>query len=311
MAVPAPRPPPATTTTPAAPQSNLTPTLFRRLFPRPYLERFLDQRIRPDGRTLDTSTPTAQCWREPSANTGSVSTAPSSTLVRLGKTSVVCGITLEVAAPDLTRPNEGFIVPNVDLSPLCSPRFHPGPPSDEAQVLSARLRDILLSSNVLPLSSLVIEPGKAAWVLYIDVVCLNFDGGVLDAAVLAAVGALRSLTFPEAALDPDTDEVVCERVSAEHPGRRIPPSSEPFCVSFGVFHGHLLPDPTLFEAELCTTQLTVVLGAAPDAAGSMAKAQLLHVHQAGAPLDDPRGTVRECVRLARRRAEELRRVVQV
>lgn len=133
MAVPAPRPPPATTTTPAAPQSNLTPTLFRRLFPRPYLERFLDQRIRPDGRTLDTSTPTAQCWREPSANTGqpspspplpppappqltplppstgSVSTAPSSTLVRLGKTSVVCGITLEVAAPDLTRPNEGFI----------------------------------------------------------------------------------------------------------------------------------------------------------------------------------------------------------
>lgn len=48
------------------------------------------------------------------------------------------------------------------------------------------------SSNILPLSSLVIEPGKAVWVVYIDVVCLNYDGGVLDAAVLAAVGALRN-----------------------------------------------------------------------------------------------------------------------
>lgn len=51
------------------------------------------------------------------------------------------------------------------------------------------------SSNVLPLSSLVIEPGKAAWVVYLDLVCLNYDGGVLDAAVLAAVAALRNRTF--------------------------------------------------------------------------------------------------------------------
>ncbi|GAA5846610.1 hypothetical protein JCM9279_006761 [Rhodotorula babjevae] len=293
----------------SAASSNLTPTLFRRLFPRPYLERFLDQGIRPDGRTLDTKCKSSNCWRDPSANTGSVSTAPSSALVRLGKTSVVCGITLEIAAPDLTRPNEGFIVPNIDLSPLCSPRFHPGPPSDEAQVLSARLRDIILSSNVLPLSSLVIEPGKVAWVVYLDIVCLNFDGGVLDAAVLAAVGALRSLEFPQAALDPDTNEVVCERISEAYPGQRISPASEPFCVSFGVFHGHLLPDPTLFEAELCSTQLTVVVGAAPE--GSLAEAPLLHVYQAGAPLDKAREMVSECVRLARERAAELRRVVDV
>ncbi|BGP37150.1 hypothetical protein JCM10450v2_001056 [Rhodotorula kratochvilovae] len=289
----------------AASSSNLTPTLFKRLFPRPYLERFLSEGIRPDGRSAAKGE--HECWRDASVNTGSVSTAPSSALVRLGKTSVVCGITLEVAPPDLARPNEGFIVPNVDLSPLCSPRFHPGPPADEAQVLSARLRDILISSNVLPLSSLVIEPGKAVWVVYIDVVCLNYDGGVLDAAVLAAVGALRSLVFPEAAIDVDTNEAVCERVTDAHPGSRIPPASEPYSVSFGVFHGTLLPDPTLFEAELCSTELTIVLGASPQ--GSLAKAPLLHVYQAGAPLQNARETVKECVRLARRRAEELRGTV--
>lgn len=48
------------------------------------------------------------------------------------------------------------------------------------------------SSNVLPLSSLVIEPGKAVWVVYLDIVCLNYDGGILDAAVLASVGALKN-----------------------------------------------------------------------------------------------------------------------
>lgn len=41
----------------------------------------------------------------------------------------------------------------------------------------------------------MIEPGKAAWVVYLDLVCLNYDGGVLDAAVLAAVAALRNRTF--------------------------------------------------------------------------------------------------------------------
>lgn len=96
---------------------------------------------------------------------GSVSTAPASALVRLGNTTVLCGITLEIAPPDIATPNEGFLgsfpcsrgpkqeltpptlraVPNIDLPPLCSPLFRPGAPSDEAQVLSTRLRDILLS----------------------------------------------------------------------------------------------------------------------------------------------------------------------
>jgi hypothetical protein len=36
-------------------------------------------------------------------------------------------------------------VPNIELPPLCSPDFRAGPPSDEAQALAARLRNILLA----------------------------------------------------------------------------------------------------------------------------------------------------------------------
>ena len=34
-------------------------------------------------------------------------------------------------------------VPNVDLPPLCSSRFRPGPPSEQAQVLSQFVADII------------------------------------------------------------------------------------------------------------------------------------------------------------------------
>ena len=43
-----------------------------------------------------------------------------------------------------------FLVPNIDLPAICSPRFKPGPPSDEAQTLSNWLNDMIVSS-VLPL----------------------------------------------------------------------------------------------------------------------------------------------------------------
>ncbi|GAA5850955.1 hypothetical protein JCM8547_009141 [Rhodosporidiobolus lusitaniae] len=302
MAVPA-----LSASSPVSASSSLTPALFKRLHPLPYLSRFLNEGVRPDGRPLGAQANEQDVWREASVNIGSVSTAPSSALVRLGKTSLVCGVTLEIAPPDLARPNEGFIVPNVDLSPLCSPLFRPGPPADGAQVLSARLRDVLLASNVLPLSSLVIEPGKAVWVVYLDVVCLNYDGGILDAAVLSAVGALKNLTLPTATWDIDANQAVCEPITETSPGVRIPLAAEPYSISFGVFNNHLLLDPTLFESQLCTSEITVVLSALPDSpSASLAKALLVSIYQAGAPLENGREALKECIKLARKRAVELR-----
>ena len=105
-------------------------------------------------------------------------------------------------------------VPNLDLPAMCSPKFKPGPPSEEAQVLSDRLNQVLIScvpnqdmytteieiqndcrSNLLPLSSLCIHPGKSAWVLYVDATCINYDGNAFDAALLAMVAALRNSSF--------------------------------------------------------------------------------------------------------------------
>lgn len=50
------------------------------------------------------------------------------------------------------------------------------------------------STDTVPLSSLCIQPGRAAWVLYVDATCINYDGNVFDAALLAMTAALKNST---------------------------------------------------------------------------------------------------------------------
>ena len=40
---------------------------------------------------------------------GSISTAEGSSLVRLGDTTIVCGVKAEIAEPDLDAPEDGFL----------------------------------------------------------------------------------------------------------------------------------------------------------------------------------------------------------
>ncbi|KAG8689455.1 hypothetical protein FRC11_002513 [Ceratobasidium sp. 423] len=117
---------------------DLEASTFQRLHPRTYFERFIAEGYRPDGRKADS-------WRDVRVNVGSISTANGSSLVRIGDSTIVCGVKAEIAEPDLEEPNEGFIVPNLDLPAICSPKFRPGPPAEEAQMLSEKINDILTS----------------------------------------------------------------------------------------------------------------------------------------------------------------------
>jgi exosome complex component RRP43 len=87
-------------------------------------------------------------------------------------------------------PRQGFFVPNVDLPALCSPKFKPGPPQEQTQSLSQLIDQLFDNVSILNLEQLCIEPNKAAWVLYADIVCLNYDGSILDAILLSLMAAL-------------------------------------------------------------------------------------------------------------------------
>lgn len=94
----------------------------------------------------------------------------------------------------------------MDLSPICSSKFRPGPPSELTQTISHHLAQVVASSRSLSSSSTVdggtggivdlqqlcIVQGSACWVLYADILCLNYDGNVFDAALIALIAALQN-----------------------------------------------------------------------------------------------------------------------
>lgn len=97
----------------------------------------------------------------------------------------------ELAQPNVIEPENGFIIPNVDLRPTCSPKYRPGVTNDEAQVLSAAFDDLIVNSKWIDLKQLCITKEKLAWVLYCDITCLDYDGSILDAVAVAFSAAIR------------------------------------------------------------------------------------------------------------------------
>ncbi|THH05198.1 hypothetical protein EW145_g4970 [Phellinidium pouzarii] len=276
----------STASTSKSQDTTLQAEVFRRLHPRAYLERFLNEGFRPDGRETED-------WRDVSVNVGSISTADGSALVRLGDTTVVCGVKAEIAEPDLDSPDAGFLVPNIDLPAICSPKFKPGPPADEAQVLSERLYDALIASETLPLSSLCIEPGKAVWVLYVDATCINYDGNAFDAALLAMVSALKNTRLPKATFDEESGRTTCSRKDKSSLQMRRTPTA----VSFGIFDStYILSDPTSFEEPLLDTSITVVVDENEG---------LTSVTQSGLGATGAQDTLMRCIAAAKRRRKEL------
>ncbi|KAF8885791.1 ribosomal protein S5 domain 2-like protein [Infundibulicybe gibba] len=267
-------------------QESLKASVFQRLHPRVYLERFLAEKVRPDGRNFDE-------WRDISVNVGSISTADGSALVRLGQTTIVCGVKAEIAEPELDQPGHGFLVPNLDLPAICSSKFKPGPPSEEAQVLSDRLNDALVASGILSLSSLCIQASKAVWVLYVDAMCINYDGNAFDAALMAMVAALKNTTLPKATYDEQTGQTTCSRTIKEP----LQISRIPLAVSFGIFDSkHILSDPTAFEEPLLDTTISVVVADGGE---------VISASQLGLGIAGPQDPLVSCISAAQARRPEL------
>ncbi|KAI8089210.1 Opa-interacting protein OIP2 [Halteromyces radiatus] len=263
--------------------------IFSRIQPHEYMRRFIDQQVRPDGRLLDR-------FRDTLVTSNVISTANASSMVRLGGTTVVCGIKAEVCEPNLDLPDQGFLVPNVELSPLCSAKFRPGAPSEQAQVVSEIIHQLFSNSHILPLTNLCIEVGKAVWVLYADMVCLNYDGNILDASLLALVTALRQVTLPKTEIATDTMTAEADSNEKVHPFDMI--QRYPVSASYCLFPSSdaLLSDPNDTEEGLSKDRVTVVMDTDGD---------LLHVYKNGATSLDV-DTMKICFDRTRKRMEQIR-----
>ncbi|XP_023029122.2 exosome complex component RRP43 [Leptinotarsa decemlineata] len=222
---------------------------YKSLHPIKYYRDYLAHEIRPDGREFNKFRPII-------LNVGSLDTADGSAIAKVGQTTVVCGIKAELCKPKAESADKGFIVPNLELPPLCSSKFRPGPPSDQAQVLSQLIADVIENSKCIDLTDLCIFPDKLVWCLYIDFICLNFDGAVVDASVIALMGALKTATLPVVNYDAALDNI---QVDADH-RKYLTIHSTPVSTTFAIFDDKIiLADPTVEEEDLCTGILTIVV----------------------------------------------------
>ncbi|KAI8874060.1 ribosomal protein S5 domain 2-like protein, partial [Ramicandelaber brevisporus] len=188
--------------------------IYERVLPTEFYDRFVSSSgIRPDGRSPTEFRPTSikRSNNSNSSNSNESSSVISNTLgsavIRLGGTTVMCGIKGEAAEPRVGQPNRGYLVPNVEMNATCSASFKGGPPSETAQVVSQYISQILSDEETGPL---VIESGKIVWCLYIDIVVVAYDGNVLDAALLAALAALADVRLPPATIDEKLGATVCD-----------------------------------------------------------------------------------------------------
>ena len=131
--------------------------------------------------------------------------------------------------------------------------------------MSSRLLTVCIlffpSSHTLHLPDLSIVSGESSWVLYADIVCLNYDGNLYDACLLALVESLKRLQLPETEVIEDgvgdkRQSEVCISTANHHP---LPIKHLLIPTTFGLFDQQLIVDPNSQEEDLLSGQVTIVL----------------------------------------------------
>lgn len=223
---------------------------YKLIHPVKFYRDYLNKEIRPDGREFE-------IFRPIGINVGSITTADGSAVVKVGNTSIVCGIRAELAKPRAATPEEGFIIPNVELPQMCSPKYRSASgSSDDSDVFTCALNDILTNSNCLNLKELCLHKEKLVWALHCDMICLDNDGCVLDAALIACVAALRNLELPSIEYDHKINRVQVDTKQK----KKLNIGPVPVSTTFMVFDDNvIITDPTSDEEHLSSSSVNIAI----------------------------------------------------
>ncbi|XP_041024537.1 exosome complex component RRP43 [Juglans microcarpa x Juglans regia] len=280
--------------------SEMEVDAFRRLFPLQFYERHLAESIRPDGRPLGRA-------RDTTIALGAVASADGSALAKIGSTTMLAAVKMEVMTPSMESPDEGCIAIDFHMPPICSPIVRPGRPAEAAPVVSKQLSDTISSSGMINLKELSLVSGKAAWMAYLDIYCLDADGALFDAALLSAVAALFHLQIPAVSLNDDGKIVVSEedggkleKEPVNKEKRKLTLRSIPFSLTCILHKNYILADPTSEEEAIMETLVTVVLDSS---------SQLISLYKPGGAVLAYTSAVQDCIALTRQRLRELQKIL--
>jgi exosome complex component RRP43 len=270
--------------------------LLREVDIEEFYKRMLEVReVRPDGRALREA-------KEASVSAGVVREygVLGSAIARTGRCSMLCVLTAKLETPGDT----GSVDVQVHFPPLCSPRFSIGKPTEKEQALASRIQSILCNSCI-DLDALVIQRDVLGWKLLVDIMCLDYDGGALDAALLGVSTCLCMAKIPllvsseeqlaalknEDRMKPG-DGPIPIRVSSSR-GTPLKLRYLPFGFSYAeICDGNLITDPTAEEEDVSESCATICVSQ---------EGQLVNVYIPGGA-GFSRDSLRECISAARDRA---------
>lgn len=193
-------------------------------------------------------------------------------------TRVTAVVTGTLLPPSPERPSEGTVSLSVDLSPMASTSFGHAQPvtttpgmasgdlsniTDEAQrLLSNRilrsLERTLLIGGALDTEALCVQSGAWVWRLNVSVTLLDSAGNSLDAAVLAAVAALRHYRKPQVNLQTQQQSNATSPTLIHSDMREptpLPLHHTPLSISFALIHAD---DASLATASSTSTVAVLV-----------------------------------------------------
>jgi len=211
---------------------------------RDHIMNLLREGKRIDGRSFED-------YRDLEIKVNVIEKAEGSAWVKLGDTQVLVGIKADIGEPFPDLPEKGVMTTNVELVPLASPTFEPGPPDENAIELARVIDRGIRESGAVELEKLVIVPGKLVRVIFIDVHVLDHDGNLLDASGIGAIAALMSARIPKVEYDEETGIKVLDEYEP------LPVKSVPIPVTFAKIGNNILVDPNLDEERVMDGRITI------------------------------------------------------
>ncbi|CAG2060048.1 unnamed protein product [Timema podura] len=186
--------------------------------------------------------------------------------VSLGDTKVLAQVSCDVMAPKATRPNEGLLHINMELSPMGAPHFESGRLSELGVQLNRLLEKAIKDSHCVDLESLCIVAEEKVFNLRVDVHVLNHEGNLVEAASIAALTALSHFRRPDVTM---TGEKTIIHDPSERDPIPVVLHHHPVCVSYALFNKGtvVVADPTALEERVSEAQIVFGMNAYRELCG--------------------------------------------
>ncbi|PVI06394.1 hypothetical protein DM02DRAFT_16901 [Periconia macrospinosa] len=218
------------------------------LVERDFIQKALEEGVRLDGRDFNAFRPVELTFGDEFGVAD----------VQLGKTRVIVRVSVDVAVPPPERKFDGVFQIITEFSPMASPAFEVGRPTDAEVILSRVLEKAIRRSNALDTESLCIIAGLKCFALRADVHVVDHDGGLIDASCIAVMAALQHFRRPDVIVEGEKAIVLSAREREPIPLSIL---HQPLSVTFSYYEeGNIfLVDADLAEEQVRQGEIIVTM----------------------------------------------------